>query len=675
MSRRAKKHPVPDARRNERQDRSSTRRSTWDGWPVTLAVCCLLVLATLFVFGQTLGHTFINYDDNEYVYQNPQVEHGFATGWVAWAFTSRQCYNWHPLTWFSHTLDAQLFNLNASWHHATNVLLHAAAAVALFLVLRQMTGDRWSSGFAAAVFAVHPLHVESVAWVAERKDVLSGLLFMLTLAAYVGYARRPFAWGRYLAVIACFALGLTAKPMLVTLPFVLLLLDYWPLGRLTVGPAGTADSPAGTADSQGGTAGLSSSVPGVAKQATLPSNTAGQASSATRRVLVEKIPLLLLSAASCAVTVWAQQEAIKAGDYVPLSARLANAAVSYVTYLVEMFWPADLAVIYPHRGSALPLWQVAASVAILAAITAGAVVLRRKCPYLLVGWLWCLGMLVPVIGLVQVGKQAMADRYTYLPQIGLYVAVVWGIAQLAQSWRHRGLVCGTAAALTLGALTIAAREQASYWRNSQTLFSHAVACTSDNAIAGCQLGIALFDQGDTDKAIEQFEKALAVQPNPDPVKILSNLGDALIKQNRCDEAIDRCKEALKLDPGYANAHYNLGLALRLRGRLDEAIDHFQESLRLQPGCADAHNSLGVAFAQKRMFAKAIDQFQKAVDIAPAWADARRNLGMALTDNRQFAAAMQQYQTALAIAVQQGNRTLAEAIKDKIETCQQLQSPR
>jgi protein O-mannosyl-transferase len=349
--------------------------------------------------------------------------------------------------------------------------------------------------------------------------------------------------------------------------------------------------------------------------------------------------------------------------------------VSYVAYVVETFWPADLAVIYPRRGSGLPVWQVAASLVVMAAITAGAVVLRRKCPYLMVGWLWYLGMLVPVIGLVQVGKQAMADRYAYLPQIGLCMAVAWGVAQLARSWPRRGLICGTAAAVTLGALMIAGREQAAYWRDSETLFSHAVACTTDNAIARCNLGIALVDRGDADKAIEQFEKALAVQPNPDPVKILSNLGDALTRQQRYDEAIRRCKEAIKLDPRCANAHYNLGLALQLRGRPDEAIQHYSESLRLQPGCADAHNGLGIVYAQKRMFAEAVDQFRKAVEIAPAWADARRNLGMALTDSRQFAEAMEQYQTALALAVQQGNHRLAESIRQKMEDCRQLQSAR
>jgi protein O-mannosyl-transferase len=644
MSRRAKKHPVPADPPLERRDRGLIDEGVTRHWPAALAVGCALVLATFFVFGQTLDHEFINYDDDIYVYHNQHVEHGFTAGWLGWALTSKQCSNWHPLTWFSHTLDGQLFGLSPGAHHATSVLLHAAGAVVLFLVLRRMTGDFWQSGFVAAVFAVHPLHVESVAWVAERKDVLSGLFFMLTLGAYLGYVRHGFSWVRYLAVVACFALGLTAKPMLVTLPFVLLLLDYWPLGRLGFG---------------------------------VPSNKTPIEETPSLRpsvwlVWVEKVPLLLLSAVSCVVTVWAQQNAIRPLEHLSLSTRAANAAVSYVAYLGKMFCPTDLAVIYPHQGTGLSTWQVATAAVVLVAITAAVVVLRRRCPYLLVGWFWYVGMLVPVIGLVQVGLQSMADRYTYLPQIGLCMAIAWGAAQLTRSWPHRGLVCGVVAALALGALMIVAREQAAYWHDSETLFTHALACTSPNSIAHCNLAGVLLDKAQTDRAVEEFEKALAVQPNPNPVKSLSNLGDALTRQGRYDDAIKRCEEALKLDPNYADAHYNLGHVLRLKGRLDEAIYHFREALRLQPGCADAYNNLGVALAQKRMFAEAIHQFRMALEVDPAWVDARRNLGMALTDNGQIAEALEQYRLALDFAMQQGNRALAETIKEKIRACPQAQ---
>ena len=381
---------------------ADTHPSTLSFWKrntyTVAAVCGFLLLAVALVFGQTVRHDFVNYDDNAYVYENPQVAGGLTAHGIAWAFTSFHVSNWHPLTWLSHMLDCQFYGLHAGGHHLTNVLLHAATAILLFLVLRRMTGDLWPSAFVAAVFAIHPLRAESVAWVAERKDVLSGLFFMLTLGAYAGYARRPFSLGRYLTVVLLFALGLMAKPMLVTLPFVLLLLDYWPLGR--IGPHRRT--------------GISS----------------------FRRVVVEKIPLLALTAASCVATVIAQGTAVIAIDVIPLPSRIANALVSYVAYMGQLFYPAGLAVLYPHPEGGLPIWKVAASSLVLAGISAAALVWRRRFPYLFVGWFWYVGMLVPVIGLVQVGLHAMADRYTYLPQIGLCIAVTWGVAQLAASRRY-----------------------------------------------------------------------------------------------------------------------------------------------------------------------------------------------------------------------------------------------
>lgn len=644
MSRRTKKHPASgESSHRPPQDRGPTERHAAGQSPVVLAVSGLLVVAVFLVFGQTLGHDFVNYDDTVYMYQNPRVAHGFAPGWLAWAVTSNECNNWHPLTWFSHTLDAQLFGLSAGGHHATSVLLHAACAVLLFLVLRRMTGDLWCSAFVAAMFAVHPLRVESVAWIAERKDVLSGFFFMLTLGAYASYARRPFSLARYLTVIACFGLGLMAKPMLVTLPFVLLLLDYWPLGRMSAAQQ--------TEDNQ-------------------------RAMPTIRRLVIEKIPLLILSGASCIVTVWAQGSAIQPLDRLPFGWRLANAVVSCVAYLWQMVHPVDLAVIYPHPMASLPWWQVAAALAVLAAITSGVVIFRRKCPYLLVGWFWYLGMLLPVIGLVQVGEQAMADRYTYLPQIGVGIAIAWGIAQLSQSWPNRRLACGLAAGLSLAMMMIVANRQTSYWRDSETLFIHTLNCTAPNSIAHCNLGIALFDKGAIDKAVEQYEAALTIKPKS--ALIRTNLGEALQRLGRYDESIAQCEEALKVDPTWADAHYNLAESLRLRGRpndLDAAIAHFKESLRLKPNRADAHNNMGAAFGQQGKVGEAIVQFQNAIKVEPDCALAYQNLGVALLKQGKPVEAITQFRKALALAERQGNRALADAAKTKILSCEAGQKPR
>ena len=370
------------------------------------AVCIFLLLAVAVVFGPTIRHEFVNYDDDDYVYENPQVARGFTAPGIVWAFTHFHSGNWHPLTWLSHMVDCQLYGLDhPGGHHLTNVLLHAASCLVLFVVLRQMTGDLWPSAFVASLFAIHPLHVESVAWVAERKDVLSGLFFMLTLAAYVSYARRPFSLLRYLLTTALFALGLMAKPMLVTLPFVLLLLDYWPLGRI-----GATSQP-------------------VSRESRLPQ----QSSPALRRVLLEKLPWLAMAAASCAATFLAQGTSVVVVQRLPLLTRIDNALVSYAAYLGQFFYPAGLAALYPHPQSSLPIWKIVAAVLLLLGVSLAALACRRKCPYLLVGWLWYLGMLVPVIGLVQVGSQAMADRYTYLTQIGLYIALAWGSERVCQA--------------------------------------------------------------------------------------------------------------------------------------------------------------------------------------------------------------------------------------------------
>jgi protein O-mannosyl-transferase len=558
------------------------------------AVCALLLAAVAIVFGQTVRHDFVNYDDNVYVYENVRVAEGLTAGGIGWALTTNHGSLWAPATWTSYLLDSQLYGPKPWGYHLTNVLLHAATAILLFLVLWRMTGDFWPGALAAAVFAVHPLRAEAVAWVAERKGLLSGLFFVLTLGAYLRYVRRPSAV-RYLAIAILFALGLMAKPMLVTLPFVLLLLDYWPLGRMDEKPR-QAVEPSG-AGARRGFLGL----------------------------LVEKIPLLLLSAAACAAAPLSQGRAVIKLENVAMSTRLANAPVSYVAYLGQFFCPVNLAIPYPHPGVDLPSWQPLATLSALLAVSAAAIVWRRRIPCLFVGWFWYVGMLVPVIGLVQVGLHAMADRYTYLPQIGLCVVLAWGGARLARTRPRRRLACGVASAIAVAALMGCTWRQTAFWRDSETLWRHTLACTSRNGLAHFNLGAALAAQGRSDEAVAEYQEALAIAPND--AEAHSNLGNALAGQGRIDDAITHYETALKLKPAYAEAHSNLGVALARLGRLDEATRHYQRAIDLDPDYAEAHCNLGNALARQARLDEAIAQYQWALRIRPGLADVRRNLGL------------------------------------------------
>jgi protein O-mannosyl-transferase len=505
------------------------------------AVCGFLLLAVALVFGQTVTYEFVNFDDPDYIYNNSRVMEGLTFDGILWAMTTRCDSNWHPLTWLSHMLDCDLHGLYAGGHHLTSVLLHAITSLLLFLVLRQMTGSLWPSAFVAAVFAIHPLHVESVAWVTERKDVLSGLCFVLTLAAYLGYVRRPFSLLRYLAVVATFALGLTAKPMLVTLPFVLLLLDYWPLARFAAKPLAASQPP-------------------------------------WQPLLLEKLPLLLLTIASCALTVWAQEQSMVGGQESPLSTRIANALMSYVAYLGKSFCPMNLAAYYPHPQAGFPAWKPIAAFVLLAGVTAVVWIRRRKNPYLLVGWLWYLGMLVPVIGLLQVGLQAMADRYTYLPQIGLLIAVAWGAEQLVRSWPRRAWLCGVAASLAMVELIVGALQQTTYWHDSGSLWKHTLECTSENKIAHCNYGAFLAEQGRLDDAVVHYREAVRIMPTYALAQF--SLGMTLGKLGRCTEAVGPLREVLKLAPDFAEARSGLALALADEGHFDEAMVEFEKAIAL-----------------------------------------------------------------------------------------------
>ncbi|MGD0746000.1 MAG: tetratricopeptide repeat protein, partial [Verrucomicrobiota bacterium] len=579
------------------------------GWPERWAiagVCLLLAAITFAVFGQTVYHEFVNFDDNLYVYENAQVARGLTLKGIAQAFTHSGDDYWNPLTTTSHMLDCQLYGLNPGGHHLTNVLFDTAAVILLFLALRRMTGSLWRSAFVAAVFAIHPLRVESVAWVSERKDVLSGVFFMLTIGAYVRYARRPWSPARYGLVLLLFALGLMSKPMLVTLPLVLLLLDYWPLKRLSQ-PGGRF-------------------VPW--------------------RLIVEKVPLLALSGAAGVATLSAQTTSLQSFEPISLPLRIGNALISYVTYLGQMFWPSDLAAFYPLMAGGVGVLKVVLSLAVLAGISTSVFVLRRHRPYLLTGWLWYLIMLVPVIGNVQMGGQARADHHTYLPQIGLYLMLTWAAAELCAGWRHRRMVLGGCATIILMALVFCGRAQTAYWRNSESLWTHALACTSDNSLAHNNLGLALFQKGAVHEAIAHFQKALEIAPNY--ALAHNNLGIALVQMGSMDEAITHYLKALQIDPDSASAHNNLGTALVQKGSVDEAIAHFQKVLQITPDFAEAHINLGSALLQKGEVDEAIVQYQEAVQIKPDSSLAHHNLGNALLQKGAVDEAIVQYQEALEI---------------------------
>ncbi len=505
-------------------------------------VCLALVLACIAIYGQTLTHQFINYDDSLYVTRNPEVQAGLHLKSVGWAFVTGRAMYFHPLTWLSHMLDCTLYGLHPWGHHLTNLLFHAAASVLLFLVLRMLTGTLWRSAAVAALFAVHPLHVESVAWIAERKDVLSACFWMLALGAYGLYARRSGAL-RYAAVTAAFVLGLMSKPMVVTLPFVLLLLDYWPLERMD------RDVPF---------------------------------RSMARRTLWlagEKLPLFVVTVLSCASTMVMQAGAnnLAFSAKVPFGARCANAVVVYVIYLVKTVWPFGLAVYYPHPITH-PLWQVAGAAVILAAITLFCLRHARRRPYLAVGWLWYLGTLVPVIELVQAGAFSHADRYTYLPSIGLFIMVAWGMADLASLWRVPARAVAAVSCAALSALTVCAGVQTSYWRDSATLFRHALAVGQKSSTALHSLAKVAMDQQRYEEAKTWLKEALEL--DPEYVMALNNLAVCLIYQGQYEQAEPLLRKALEIDPQYLSALTNMSGVLNQLGRSQEAGTYAKRAAEL-----------------------------------------------------------------------------------------------
>jgi tetratricopeptide (TPR) repeat protein len=577
---------------------------------ITLGIYLLLATISLVVFAQSIRSDFVNFDDDLYVYNSPGIQAGLTIKGIAAAFTSPHARNWHPLTTLSHMLDCQLYGLNAGGHHATNIILHTIAVLLLFRVLRQMTGAVWKSALVAALFAVHPLHVESVAWVSERKDVLSAVFFFLMLDVYGRYARAASVT-RYLVVIVLFAAGLMSKPMLVSGPIVLLLLDYWPLRRFD--------------------------QPSLTSEKTRISKTANERP-VVPLLFLEKIPLFILSAVACVITFVIQKRATGAIPPLPFLWRLQNAFASYVIYVWKTVWPTNLAVFYPHPNDTLAIWEVTFAIVLLLAITATAIVFRSQRPYLLTGWFWYVVMLVPVIGLVQVGEQGHADRYTYLPNIGLFVVMVWFAADVAIVRRSRSrLAVSTAVAvLIVLALAWAAFIQTSYWCNSETLWTHALSVTADNDVAHNNLGYLCTDRGELDKAISQFESAARIRSgklhphyNLASAFVQMNLGDALARKGRSDEAMVHYEEAIRLQPNYADAYYNRGNVLFTMGRTDEAIADWERTLEIQPNDADAHTGLGNALLRKGSLKEAIAHYEKALAIAPQDPHSRNNIAWVL----------------------------------------------
>ena len=575
----------------------------------TIVIGLALLSLTWIVFGQTLGHAFVNYDDRVYVLQNQQVRSGLTLGGIGWAFGHEHAGNWHPLTTISHMLDVQMFGLTPAGHHFVSVLLHALAVLLLFLLLRQLTGAFWRSALVAALFAIHPLRAESVAWVAERKDVLSALFFMLTLAAYARYARKRSV-GRYVLTAALLACGLLSKPMLVTVPFVLLLLDYWPLARCQ-----KSDVP----PAQGyGVAGRGSPTDNPALRR-------GQKTEAQTwlKLVVEKIPLIILSIPTSIATFVIQERSAGSVAQLPFPWRLENAVVSYVVYLWEMIWPVNLAVFYPHPENQLAIWQVAFAAFLLVAITALVFALHATRPYLLVGWLWYLVMLLPVIGIVQVGLQSHADRYTYLPEIGLYLALIWLTADLTAALRYGRQVAGALAVAVIVILSACSWKQVGYWKDSETLWRHALAVTQNNDLAQANLGMVLAEGTRIEEGIEHLQSALAVRSGPvHPHYALSlalihcDLGYALARQGKLVDAAMHLRTAVELQPDYPDAHYNLATTLAQQGDAREAIGEFRRTLELRPADAEAHTSLANLLVREGFISEGMAQYEAALQWTP-----------------------------------------------------------
>jgi tetratricopeptide (TPR) repeat protein len=606
---------------------------------VPVFIYSALILSTLLVFWQVRNFDFTGYDDNSYVYENQHVLKGITADSLIWAFTTSHTGYWHPLTWLSLMLDCSLFGCKPGPIHIVNVAFHIINTILLFAIFNRMTARIWPSAFVAAAFALHPMHVESVAWIAERKDVLSTLFFLLTLAAYVSYVRRR-GLVRYLLTLLLFILGILAKPMIVILPFVLLLLDYWLLNKIR------------------------------------------NPKSAIRNIVLEKIPFFILAAVLGVITFLAQRDVgTMAGiDILPLKYRFANAFLSYARYIGKFFVPQNLAVFYPPDIHTFKLWQVAVCILLLILTTILVILFGRNRKYLPVGWFWFVGTLVPVIGLVQVGAQAYADRYTYIPYIGLFIMLSWGLPDLLSKWRYRKIALGISAVLVFAAFGAVSYRQAGYWKNGITLFSHAVEVTQSNVVANNELGNAYIRLGRYQDAIESYKRSIKIKPDfaeshynlgvsylnigsfqnalescrqavkikPDYAEAYNGLASACLNLGRYQDALESCRQAVKIKPDFADAHYNLGVIYDKLGRWQDSIDAYKQAVKIKPDYAVAYNNLGVAYLNIGSFQDALESCRQAVKIKPDYAQAYNNLGNACLRLDRHQEAIEAYQKAVEI---------------------------
>jgi Flp pilus assembly protein TadD len=577
---------------------------------ISSCTCLFLFIVTLSVYWQITSHEFINYDDGLYVTENPHVQAGLTRESIIWAFTTGHAVNWHPLTWLSHMLDIDIYGLNPIGHHLTNLQFHILNSILLFLVFKMMTGALWQSAFVAALFALHPLHVESVAWVAERKDVLSTFFWILSMWAYVRYVRQPEK-KRYFLLILFFILGLMSKPMLVTLPFVLLLLDFWPLSRF---------------------------------QSTTKESNNFSYKTLTSLVL-EKLPLFVLTAVSSFVTFFVQQHggAIKSLEAVPMDLRIVNALFSYLSYLGKAIWPQNLALIYPYPSISI-IWQITLSVPVLICISILTIKLARSFPYLTTGWLWYLGTLVPVIGLVQVGNQSMADRYTYISFIGIFIIVAWGMADIFSRWQNQKTLLALLAGIVIASFMVCTCFQVQKWQNSITLLKHAINVTYNNSMAHYTFGHALDQQGRLEEAVLQYNKAIKIRP--EFAMAHNNLGAALSRKGELKEAIYHFNEAVNIHPDYATAHNNLATVLLTQGKFEEALSHYREAIRINPEDECTRKNLANFLFNQGRTDEALSHYNKVLLFNPEDWDTHYKLGRILIKQDKVNEALNHFSEAI-----------------------------